>query len=293
VDIIVTTPKSRMKEAAQEAEDCKRAGGGHYFRRFSRNRAVDVSDRIYYVEDGYVRGFGLVDKVREHEALTCDTTGREWPAGWYAFMDAMSWKWIAPIRMKGFQGYRLAGGYPRSGQGVTHRGDERPVVKIVGGWLDPKPGLNGKALKSTSMGDGICAKCKKRVGTTVSIAFEGKRTPQLCPSCYSKACKNAGKPVKEKTMTKKGANVKEREVVDRDSGEVLNDAACLERLRAILAKENEIEDAEKKAADLSVEVDEAKDAFDEAKERLADARGGVAALEAELRDLVRGQKLLF
>jgi len=36
MDIIVTTPKSQMANAAQEAADCIENGGGEYFRRADR-----------------------------------------------------------------------------------------------------------------------------------------------------------------------------------------------------------------------------------------------------------------
>ena len=141
MDIIVTTPKSRMREAAEEAEDCKRAGGGEYFRRFSRRPPVEPGDRVYYVEDGYVRGFAVVARLEAHEGLRCQTTSREWPPGWYVFMDATTWRWIRPIPMKGFQGYRRAEGY-------LTRFPNNPLasvsfVMVIGGWLDPKPSTGG------------------------------------------------------------------------------------------------------------------------------------------------------
>jgi len=132
MDIIVTTPKSRMmKEAAQEAADCIAAGGGEYFRRFHRKPPVRPLDRVYYVEDGYVRGFAQVSRVEEFDhGFVCATTNRWFSRGWYVFMHATSWKWIKPIPMTGFQGYRLAH------YDVQHRFLD---VVILGSWLDDKP----------------------------------------------------------------------------------------------------------------------------------------------------------
>jgi hypothetical protein len=135
MDIIVTTPKGEMKNAAREAEDCKRAGGGEYFRRFPVERAPEIlpGDRVYYVEDGYIRGFAPIKRILATAAgVRCDTTGRHWPPGYYVFMDATTWKWIRPIPMKGFQGFRYKtfASFP---QLQDHN------LEIVGGWLDPKP----------------------------------------------------------------------------------------------------------------------------------------------------------
>lgn len=134
MDIIVTTPKGEMANAAREAEDVRRAGGGMYFRRFplSQRPSVSVGERVYYVEDGYVRGFAWVHAVEEQKGVSCGTTGRQWPPGFYVYMDATTWQWIEPIPMRGFQGFRY----------VAESGETPGYllpVKIVGGWLDPRP----------------------------------------------------------------------------------------------------------------------------------------------------------
>ncbi len=131
-DLLVTTPKSRMAEAAQEAEDAKQYGGDTlYFRFFGQHSApknVKPGDRIYYVEDGFVRGFAVVESWAWKTGQDCDTTGRRYTTGFYAFMRADSWQWIKPVAMTGFQGWRYA---------AYHLHDSR--VEIVGGWLDQKP----------------------------------------------------------------------------------------------------------------------------------------------------------
>jgi len=140
MDIIVTTPKSQMRAAAQEAADCIAAGGGMYFRRFAIRQAPTIvaGDRVYYVEDGFVRGFAVVSNTMfVSEGKTCDTTGRKWPPGFYVYMDATNWRWIKPIPMKGFQGFRYAGRPP--GKSVIWVHDKWCDVQIVGDWRDPKP----------------------------------------------------------------------------------------------------------------------------------------------------------
>lgn len=125
-DIIITTPKSEMKTAATEAEQCIRNGGGFYFRKFATlPRNLNPGSRIFYTEDGYVRGFAVVDSVSIGSS-TCSTTGRVWE-GYIAYMRADSWKWVKPIPLKGFQGWRY----------FDARG-----IEIVGGWRDPKPSVN-------------------------------------------------------------------------------------------------------------------------------------------------------
>ena len=153
MDIIVTTPKSEMANAAREAADCIAAGGGEYFRRFPlvRTPKVTPADRVYYVEDGYVRGFAVISRLSYESGMNCDTTGRRWARGWYVFMDANSWKWIRPIPMRGFQGFRYAGRVQISQtDGVGCPGDCKilvganwQIVHVVGGWVDPKPARPG------------------------------------------------------------------------------------------------------------------------------------------------------
>ena len=122
-DIIVTTPKNRMAEAAHEAEELKAAGGGYYYREYNLRRApwIEPGQRVYYVEDGMLRGFCVVIAWRLRRAKRrCDSVV-------VVDMYAASWKWIKPIPWKA----------PRSFQYAP--GDLRDKIEIVGGWLDPKP----------------------------------------------------------------------------------------------------------------------------------------------------------
>lgn len=143
MDIIITTPKSQMKAAAQEAADAKshiRAGARpRYFRRFPTSCypvSLTPGDRVYYVEDGYVRGFAVVVAIvmSPLSGWTCETTGKRWPPGMFVFVDAKSWKWIEPAPMRGFRGFR----YLCKGEAARYFGAAWKV-KIVGDWRDPKP----------------------------------------------------------------------------------------------------------------------------------------------------------
>ena|GEM_PF-1691609 len=132
-DIIVTTPKRRMAEAAREAEEIKAAGGGWYFRDYRAPRIprVDVGDRVYYVEDGYIRGFCNVIKI--------DSVGYGRRRTVTVYMAATTWKWIRPIPVAPWEvvrSYMYAENFKLYG----HRaGLSRENVEVVGGWLDPRP----------------------------------------------------------------------------------------------------------------------------------------------------------
>jgi hypothetical protein len=150
MDIIVTTPKSQMANAAQEAADVIADGGGEYFRRFPHSQAPKVKpgDRVYYVENGWITGYAVVTRTDDprHTGVTCDTTMRTWPPGFYVFMDATTWRWIRPIPMKGFQGFRYTGleRTPILPEGVYLAGIDRgdgliDEVFDEGDWLAERP----------------------------------------------------------------------------------------------------------------------------------------------------------
>ena len=123
-DVIVTTPKSRMAEAAREAEEVRAAGGGCYYRDYRAPRIpnVEVFDQVYYVEDGYVRGYCLITKI--------DSVGYGRRRAITVYMDARTWTWIKPVQVT----YS-----PRSWIYADANGLSREDVEIVGGWLEPKP----------------------------------------------------------------------------------------------------------------------------------------------------------
>jgi len=150
-DIVVTTPKGRMEEAAWEAKEIIEAGGGRYFRRLASSMTFDVplnsegseivfgQTRVYYVEDGYLRGYCLLERITLGRVVS-QMTGREWPSGVYAVMDATTWKWIKPVPMRGFRGWQFL---PRS---IGER------VNVVGWWLDPRPVIGSAGPLSVEVG---------------------------------------------------------------------------------------------------------------------------------------------
>jgi len=124
-DILLTTPKSQVKRAKLEAQRAKKEGRGYYFRRFRKlPKKIQLGSRIFYVEDGYVRGFAPVEMIYEG-TMKCDVTGNVY-CGFNLLMNVITWKWIKPIPYKGFQGFRYFGGHE---------------VEIIGGWLDSMPAV--------------------------------------------------------------------------------------------------------------------------------------------------------
>lgn len=126
MDIIVTTPKNSVHNAKLEAEECKKAGGGTYFRLFHSTPKVSKGDKIWYVEDDHIRGYCVVDYIMTNNgSIVCSTTGKKWSGKCAVYMDASTWKWIRPLPMKGFRGYRYF--------------KQPSNVKIVGDWMAEKP----------------------------------------------------------------------------------------------------------------------------------------------------------
>lgn len=124
MDILVTTPKKEMDIAEREAKDCIDSGGGSYFRKFVRKpKDLNIGDKVFYVEDGYIRGFAIVSDIIDGN-MRCNTSGKNWGDAYYAIMDSKTWKWIDPIPHKGFQGWRYF---------------DSKDIEVVGGWKDSRP----------------------------------------------------------------------------------------------------------------------------------------------------------
>lgn len=127
MDIIVTTPTKQSKIAAQEAVEAVQ-NSDYYFRMFKTPpKNLLVGDKIFYVENGYIRGYAVVDKIHKVEQQVCQTTGRAWGPGVCVYMEARSWKWIKPIAMTGFQGWRYM---------------KENNIEVIGDCFDSMPDVN-------------------------------------------------------------------------------------------------------------------------------------------------------
>jgi hypothetical protein len=138
MDIVVTTPKSEMKTAAGEAAACIAAGGGYYLRRLaSMPKQLRQGDKVWYVENGYLRGYCIAAEMVENPALVDEATGNLFPAGLYIVMPGESWTRIKPIRFAGFQGWR-------------YFKESEHKIEVVGDWQAPRPDEPSKGFKETN-----------------------------------------------------------------------------------------------------------------------------------------------
>lgn len=115
MDILVTTPKSAGETARQEAEEIEQYGG-YYFRTFHyRPTNLNVGDRIYFVERGYIRGFGIIFAIESinKKAIKCSTTGISWGKLGDTVVKYREWHWLdVPIPHRGFQGFQYVQNNP-------------------------------------------------------------------------------------------------------------------------------------------------------------------------------------
>jgi hypothetical protein len=107
MDILVTTPKSEIENSRAEGEAVE-CGGGYWFRTFRFRPKVVPGDRIFFVEDGRIKGYGTIFEVsRLSGAAECDFTGRQWGKGGGYIVKYRDWNWLKePVKFSGFQGIR-------------------------------------------------------------------------------------------------------------------------------------------------------------------------------------------
>lgn len=106
-DIVVTTPKSEIDNSRKEGEAVE-TDGGYWFRTFRFRPKVEPGDRIFFVEDGLIRGYGIIFEVSQlSESEHCDVTGRQWGQRGGYIVKYHDWHWLeTPEPFKGFQGIR-------------------------------------------------------------------------------------------------------------------------------------------------------------------------------------------
>jgi hypothetical protein len=119
-DIIVINPKKRRKKLDLEEENAW-IEDGFFFRTFAKKPiSLEIGCRIFELEDNFIIGFFEVSEIKNGKML-CGTTGTIWN-GWHAILKTVSWKWIRPIPMRAFQGWRY---FPE--QFITN-------IKIIADW---------------------------------------------------------------------------------------------------------------------------------------------------------------
>lgn len=109
LDIIVTTPKSKHKLAASEAKFVEEHPDAYWFRTIRGTPKVQVGDRVYYVDNGYITGYGVVFEIVEGY-LECEATGKLY---YGTHLKQRKWIWLKRlIPQKGFQGFRYVDRIP-------------------------------------------------------------------------------------------------------------------------------------------------------------------------------------
>lgn len=112
MDILVTTPKSEIETSCLEGEQVE-VDGGYWFRTFRFKPKVDVGDKIFFVEAGLIKGYGIIFEIcaNTEGGMECETTGRVWKGDWIIKYD--DWHWLKdPVIFKGFQGIRYIPNLP-------------------------------------------------------------------------------------------------------------------------------------------------------------------------------------
>jgi hypothetical protein len=109
MDILVTTPKREHETAEQEAEAVSADPNSFWFRTLRGRPNVKAGDRVYYVDGGFIRGYGIVFDVEEGE-MWDDAHERTW-AGTH--LKQRKWVWLRqPVAFRGFQGFRYVDKIP-------------------------------------------------------------------------------------------------------------------------------------------------------------------------------------
>ena len=117
MDILVTTPQSEIDTSRREGEIVE-AEGGYWFRTFRFKPKVEPNDKIYFVENGLIKGYGIIFDVSQTEEEECEVTGRIWRGNWVVKYN--NWHWLkSPIPFKGFQGIRYIERLPELQEALT------------------------------------------------------------------------------------------------------------------------------------------------------------------------------
>lgn len=102
MDIIVTTPKTAHQLAKEEGDFVSKNPDSYWFRTIHGTPNVAIGDRVYYIDNGQITGYGIIFGIEEGP-LECESTGRV-----YRGTHLKQRKWIAlkkTVPFRGFQGF--------------------------------------------------------------------------------------------------------------------------------------------------------------------------------------------
>ena len=122
MNILVTTPKSAHELAAKEAEFVANNPDAYWFRTIKGKPNVKIGDRVYYVDNGQITGYGIIFDV-EYGKLQCEATGKI-----YEGTHLKQRKWVPlqkPVPFSGFQGFRYIARIPDLREKLSEAEDPR------------------------------------------------------------------------------------------------------------------------------------------------------------------------
>lgn len=107
MDIIVTVPKSELKNVAKEEAWAEKNANDHHCTCFWKMgrlpKNINPGDRVYFIHNGHIVNYNVVTGT-DYNAY-CEVTGRDWD-GPCLVMKIPSVPLKNPVPMKGFQGFR-------------------------------------------------------------------------------------------------------------------------------------------------------------------------------------------
>ena len=114
MDILITTPKTEIENARKEGKYVE--DGGYWFRVFKFRPQVEERDKIFFVENGQITGYGIIFQIVQKDQEECEATRRIWgkedEKNWFVYYK--NWHWLKnPIPFKGFQGIRYISRIPK------------------------------------------------------------------------------------------------------------------------------------------------------------------------------------
>jgi hypothetical protein len=128
MNILVTTPKSEIENSKEEGLEVEK-NGGYWFRTFNYAPKVLKNDKIYFVENGFITGYGRIFEVSQTSSgyQECEFTGRVWNGKYIVKYD--TWVWLQnPVPFKGFQGIRYVQNIPDLQQKLDLAGEKNTIT---------------------------------------------------------------------------------------------------------------------------------------------------------------------
>ena len=109
MDILVTTPKSAHKLAAEEAKFVKENPDAYWFRTLRGKPNVQVGDKVYYIDNGKITGYGIVFDIITGE-MQCESTDKIYRG---TNLKQREWGCLKrSVPFRGFQGFRYVDRIP-------------------------------------------------------------------------------------------------------------------------------------------------------------------------------------